>query len=181
MVQAWYFDNDLSVDYREPHKANPPVYLSLEDVYEKTGVEYFKFDADTHENNEEYAELKKKRGYSYEDSIEISRDKLPNYDEKLKMFYSEHIHSDEEIRFIVGGGGYFDVRNKEDQWIRIYVEKNDLLVLPAGIYHRFTIDKSDYIKAKRLFVGEPVWTPINRPEGDGHPAHVEYKRRMAAA
>ena len=41
------------------------------------------FDADTHENNEDYAELKKKRGYSFEDCIEISRDKLPNYDEKV--------------------------------------------------------------------------------------------------
>ena len=42
MVKAWYFDNDETVDYREPHQQNPPVYLSLEDLYEKTGVEYFK-------------------------------------------------------------------------------------------------------------------------------------------
>ena len=42
MVQAWYFDNDTNVDYREPHKSDPPVYVSLEELKKQTGVEYFK-------------------------------------------------------------------------------------------------------------------------------------------
>lgn len=37
--------------------------------------------------------------------IEIAKDKLPGYDDKIKMFYEEHIHTDEEIRYVLDGKG----------------------------------------------------------------------------
>lgn len=40
MVQAWYMDNE-ETDQRLTHHRNPPKYIPLDELFHKTGVEYF--------------------------------------------------------------------------------------------------------------------------------------------
>lgn len=140
--------------------------------------------------------LASERSYKNRDVITVSPSAMGEvYDTKVKSFFAEHMHEDEEIRYIRDGKGYFDVRNEGDEWVRILLEKDDLIILPAGIYHRFTTDasnvsiptniqlssnletnaKTKFIVAMRLFKEEPKWTPLNRgPDVDINPYRQEY-------
>uniref|UniRef100_F1LFJ3 Acireductone dioxygenase n=1 Tax=Ascaris suum TaxID=6253 RepID=F1LFJ3_ASCSU len=104
------------------------------------------------------------RGYKYRDELIISREKMPNYDEEIKKYFEEHMHIDEEVRYILDGSCYFDVRNREDKWVRIAVEPGDAIILPPGIFHRFTPDHRDYIQMLRLFKEQQEWLGYNRNE-----------------
>ncbi|KYO32930.1 acireductone dioxygenase isoform X1 [Alligator mississippiensis] len=178
MVQAWYMD-EAAAHPEKPHECEPARPVGLEQL-RRLGVLYWKLDADNYETDPELARIRRERNYSWMDIITIDKDKLPNYEDKIKIFYEEHLHLDEEIRYILEGSGYFDVRDKDDKWIRIFMQKGDMITLPAGIYHRFTLDENNYVKAMRLFAGEPIWTPYNRP-ADHFPARRQYLQFMEQA
>ncbi|KAK4539804.1 1,2-dihydroxy-3-keto-5-methylthiopentene dioxygenase [Oleoguttula mirabilis] len=173
-MKAYWFDN-LPGDQREPHNSGrtvDPAYL------DGLGIKHYELPDDLDAVNA----IAKDRNYKNRDQIEISPSTLPGYEEKVKNFFHEHLHEDEEIRYILGGGGYFDVRNKEDEWVRIRLEKGDLMIMPAGIYHRFTTDEQNYTKALRLFKEDPKWTPLQRGEDtDSNQFRSEYLKTRDGA
>ncbi|KAL8676283.1 MAG: hypothetical protein Q9224_004476 [Gallowayella concinna] len=169
-MKTYWFDNRAG-DQREDHDSGRPVdpeYLS------QLGVLYYYCPSVEGVNA-----IASERSYKNRDEIVVSPVKMgPAYEDKVKMFFNEHLHEDEEIRYILDGEGFFDVRSIEDKWVRIRLVKGDLIILPAGIYHRFTTDSKNYIKAMRLFKDEPKWTPLNRaPEVDIIRARQEYVLR----
>ncbi|KAF8008149.1 hypothetical protein BT93_K1977 [Corymbia citriodora subsp. variegata] len=162
VIRAWYID-DSDEDQRLPHHREPKAFVSLDQLAE-LGVLGWRLDGDNHETDEELKKIREERGYSYMDFCEVCPEKLPNYEEMIKNFFTEHLHSDEEIRYCLAGSGYFDIRDQDDVWIRVWVKKGGMIVFPAGIYHRFTLDSDNYMKAMRLFAGSPIWTPYYRPQ-----------------
>ncbi|KAF6003934.1 hypothetical protein CCYA_CCYA05G1506 [Cyanidiococcus yangmingshanensis] len=180
-MRAWKTQTPLGADARQPNRRSGEGDVSLTEL-NALGVLYQYFppsDYDRHgtEAHAQWTHFRQTYGFKYADMLEVSPGKLGDYEAKLRMFFEEHIHADPEVRYVVDGSGYFDVRDTDDDWIRIAVEPGDLLVLPAGIFHRFTVDSRNYILAVRLFADEPQWVPINRPAADQHPAHLEYMRQ----
>ncbi|KAE8357178.1 Acireductone dioxygenase ARD family [Aspergillus caelatus] len=166
-MKAYWYDNKPG-DQREPHDSGRPV---SEDYLASLGV-FYRYCPDIESVNA----LAEERGYKNRDEVCVSPQTMGDvYESKVKMFFAEHLHEDEEIRYIRDGEGYFDVRGQEDEWVRIQLSKDDLIILPAGIYHRFTTDEKNYVKAMRLFQEEPKWTPLNRSgEVDTNPHRKTY-------
>ncbi|BFZ23770.1 hypothetical protein BsWGS_26809 [Bradybaena similaris] len=177
MVRAWY--RAESGDDRGTMMLDPGQFVPVDEMMRKTGVRCLQFKAESWDTDAEYKAFKDRKQYTYEDTIEITREGMPDYEIQVKNFASEHIHPDEEIRFVLDGTGYFDIRDWDDRWIRLEASKGDLLIIPAGVYHRFVLDKKNFMRVKRLFEGVPRWTAFFRPDGDDHPARIEYLRNLA--
>jgi len=165
--------DDVEGDQRKPHMRDPPEFVDVPTL-QSIGVNYWRIDADNFAECKTLADIRKTHNYDYEDQIVCSKSKLANYEEMLGKFFQEHIHVDDETRLVLDGSGYFDVRHPtNERWIRVEVVKNDMISIPPGLYHRFTLDENDYISVNRYFAGTPVWVPLNRPQ-DEHPARQKY-------
>jgi methylthioribulose-1-phosphate dehydratase len=158
-IMADYVDTRVDCDLRYAHRAEKSPALVSKEELQDLGIEYMRFGCE--ESCPRLLEWRAEKGYNYSDVVTVSQDAMGNkYEETLKRFASEHFHSAPEVRGILEGSGYFDIRSRDGRWIRVQVLAGDVLELPAGSYHRFICDRSDCIKAIRLFQGDPVWTPI---------------------
>ena len=172
-MKAYYFDN-VPGDQRLAHHSGREVSA---ETLKKININYWQIPLEGY--LPKLNAVADERGYKNRDLINVSKAGLGDlYDEKLKNFFAERMHEDEEIRYVLEGSGFFDVRESpSDEWIRLGVEPGDLLVIPAGIYHRFTLDEGNYIKAIRLFQEEPKWVPYNRSEEtEVNPYRLDYLR-----
>ncbi|KAK6457605.1 Acireductone dioxygenase ARD family [Scheffersomyces xylosifermentans] len=177
MVEVYYHDNkDTAENFTEAHNSGESISL---DKLGSIGVIYKNITS-----IDELNKLASQRDYKNRDVVNLDLAAFNNdidaYNAKMKQFYKEHYHEDEEIRYITAGEGYFDVRDKNDRWIRTKLVANDLLILPAGIYHRFTLtDDLKQVTAIRLFKDEPKWEAINRDSGITSAAREEYASSIA--
>ena len=102
--------------------------------------------------------ISQQRGYLARDLIVLSPN-TPNIEEMLVNFVREHHHTEDEVRFIVDGDGVFTVQ-RDGQWFDILVRAGDLIAVPAGTRHWFTLTESRHVKAVRLFRDPAGWVAI---------------------
>ncbi len=106
-------------------------------------------------------ELKASRGYVEQDEVQLHAE-MDGLDEICAKFADEHLHTDDEVRFVLDGEGIFDIRSADDRWMRVTVEKGDLIVVPADLHHRFFLTPKQQIRCVRLFKDASGWVPHYR-------------------
>ncbi|XP_044259289.1 1,2-dihydroxy-3-keto-5-methylthiopentene dioxygenase-like [Tribolium madens] len=169
MVRAWYLEGDGLDNPRDEHQRLPPKFITLEDLYRKTGVEHHTLNVDTCETDGSLEKLKEEKGYKFEDFLETPSEA------NLVESYKEHLHEEEESRLVLEGCGYYDIRDNEE-WIRVEVVPGDLIVVPSGCYHRFMLDHTNCFEAK-LFFKNPHYKVFERP-ADNLACRQEYLKKL---
>lgn len=105
---------------------------------------------------DEIEALKVSRGYATQDVIALSP-AHPQLHELLAKFDKEHIHTEDEVRFTVSGRGIFTIRGLDDELYDIEVHPGDLLAVPEGTKHYFTLCEDRQIQCIRLFTDATGW------------------------
>jgi 1,2-dihydroxy-3-keto-5-methylthiopentene dioxygenase len=105
----------------------------------------------------EIDEMKRLGGYTTADVIDVSPE-TPGLETMLARFDKEHTHSEDEVRFILAGRGIFFLHDQE-KVISVEVGPGDMLRVPKGTTHWFTLCEERRIRAIRWFQDTVGWTP----------------------
>ncbi len=100
-----------------------------------------------------------KGGYKTADVINMYP-RMENYEAIRAKFLSEHIHTEDEIRFFVDGQGLFWFNLETEPVFNLLCESGDLISVPAGTKHWFDAGETrPFVKTIRIFTDTTGWTP----------------------
>jgi 1,2-dihydroxy-3-keto-5-methylthiopentene dioxygenase len=133
----------LGIDYESWSLDRVPAEATAEQVLEAYGDE---IDA-----------MKQRGGYVTADVIDVNP-ATPNLEAMLARFDKEHTHSEDEVRFILAGRGVFFLHIGE-KVVSVEVGPGDMLRVPRGTTHWFTLCEDRRIRAIRWFQDTTGWTP----------------------
>ena len=105
----------------------------------------------------EIDDMKQRGGYTTADIIDVNP-QTPGLDTMLARFDKEHTHSEDEVRFTLAGRGIFFL-HFAGKVVSVEVGPGDLLRVPRGTTHWFTLCEDRRIRAVRWFQDTTGWTP----------------------
>lgn len=112
--------------------------------------------------------LKAEGGYVAADVV-VLWEQTPDLEALLGKFSREHHHSEDEVRFVVDGHGIFTIRGRDGRYLELTVGPGDLITVPAGTRHWFTLAEDRRIKCIRLFQDPAGWAAIYDDASAGRP------------
>lgn len=129
--------------------------------YERWSLDRVGADASAEEVLSAYAaeieEMKRRGGYVTADVIDVNP-ATPNLETMLAKFDKEHTHDEDEVRFILAGRGIFFLA-LDGRVVSVEVGPGDMLRVPRGTRHWFTLCEDRRIRAIRWFQDTTGWTP----------------------
>jgi 1,2-dihydroxy-3-keto-5-methylthiopentene dioxygenase len=106
---------------------------------------------------EEIEDLAERRGYKAWDVVALS-DATPNLEDLLKKFEQVHTHTEDEVRAITAGHGIFIIKGDEQTgYFDVELEAGDVISVPEGNPHFFTLMEDRQVVAVRLFIETEGW------------------------
>ncbi len=106
-----------------------------------------------------FEELRREKGYVARDMIVIHED-IPGLASLLAKFDKIHYHTDDEVRYILAGKGYFGFVEPDGNQFLLEVSAGDYINVPANAEHWFEMKDSKRIKAVRYFIDSSGWAPV---------------------
>ena len=137
------------VDYERWTLDRVPADCSAEQVLDAYGAEI--------------DEMKRRGGYVTADVIDV-KPETPGLDGMLARFDKEHTHSEDEVRFVLAGRGIFFLV-LDERVASVEVGPGDMLRVPRGTKHWFTLCEDRRIRAVRWFQQTEGWTPYYTGSG----------------
>jgi 1,2-dihydroxy-3-keto-5-methylthiopentene dioxygenase len=106
---------------------------------------------------DEIDDMKRRGGYVTADVIDVNPS-TPNLEAMLARFDKEHTHDEDEVRFILAGRGIFFLA-LDERVASVEVGPGDMLRVPRGTRHWFTLCEDRRIRAIRWFQQTSGWAP----------------------
>jgi 1,2-dihydroxy-3-keto-5-methylthiopentene dioxygenase len=127
------------------------------------GVSYRRLPTEESAYKPPLEQIMKQNGYVTLDQVKMWSE-MPNFQALCDKFVGEHLHTDDEVRFVLDGSGVFEIRSLDDKWMKVLVEPQDFISVPANRFHRFYLTDEKKIHCVRLFKDQSGWTPLYRKD-----------------
>ena len=149
-MQSWKMEPYQDGDRRMPHHLFPPKHLTIDQLHKFTGVIHYKLDlADLAATKKRLTNIRQSKNKVASDVLTIDEN-VRDFEKLCETLYEPVQKKEDEVFSILDGSMYFDVEYEEEEWIRIYLERGDLIVIPKGKPYRYTVTGKNYAKIQRF-------------------------------
>lgn len=108
--------------------------------------------------------LKQEGGYATADVVSLYPT-TPNIEAICAKFDKKHIHTEDEVRFVVQGRGVFRLFPEQGEAVDVELHPGDFISVPAKYRHLFFLCDDKQITCIRLFVDPAGWVAHYVEEG----------------